>query len=175
MDRIRIILSHLNMNNFRLYWNKTKEHVIQEKRAFIYSGTFISIFLINDQFGYNLTKCVGPSMEPTIATSGETVIVDRFSRKFLNKPLQKGDIVIARSPKEDGKLICKRIQGVPGDRIHYTTYFGGSGTFKLGEGEIWLLGDNPANSFDSRHYGPVPIESIQGKVIYNVTRWKFYE
>ena len=33
------------------------------------------------------------------------------------------------------------------------------------KGHVWLLGDNPDESIDSRHYGPVPIGLIQGKAI----------
>lgn len=32
-------------------------------------------------------------------------------------------------------------------------------------GAAFLSGDNPAASYDSRHYGPVPIENIAGKVL----------
>lgn len=32
-------------------------------------------------------------------------------------------------------------------------------------GAAFLVGDNPAASYDSRHYGPVPIENIAGKVL----------
>lgn len=32
-------------------------------------------------------------------------------------------------------------------------------------GAVFLAGDNPAVSYDSRHYGPVAIENIAGKVL----------
>ncbi|NUP09305.1 MAG: signal peptidase I [Polyangiaceae bacterium] len=37
---------------------------------------------------------------------------------------------------------------------------------RLGEGEFFLLGDNRHNAFDSRETGPVPFETIVGKVVY---------
>lgn len=36
------------------------------------------------------------------------------------------------------------------------------------KGHVWLLGDNPEESIDSRHYGPVPIGLIQGKAICKI-------
>lgn len=32
-------------------------------------------------------------------------------------------------------------------------------------GHVWLAGDNLANSTDSRHYGPVPLGMVRGKVL----------
>jgi len=33
---------------------------------------------------------------------------------------------------------------------------------------VWLEGDNPENSTDSRTYGPVPQAMIRGKVFFKV-------
>ncbi|SPO46104.1 related to IMP1 - protease, mitochondrial [Moesziomyces antarcticus] len=41
-------------------------------------------------------------------------------------------------------------------------------------GHVWLAGDNLANSTDSRHYGPVPLGMVRGKVVARVypnPRW----
>ena len=40
---------------------------------------------------------------------------------------------------------------------------------------MWLLGDNPSNSRDSRHYGPVPMGLIIGKAVFrfNIRTWNF--
>ncbi|XP_053698329.1 mitochondrial inner membrane protease subunit 1 [Sabethes cyaneus] len=58
--------------------------------------------------------CIGPSMEPTLHTNN-VLVTDRLSPR-LNK-LQRGDIVIARSPTNPMQHVCKRIVGLPGDRI----------------------------------------------------------
>lgn len=39
------------------------------------------------------------------------------------------------------------------------------------QGHVFLCGDNLANSTDSRHYGPVPLGLVRGKVIARVS-WK---
>ncbi|SPO21492.1 related to IMP1 - protease, mitochondrial [Ustilago trichophora] len=41
-------------------------------------------------------------------------------------------------------------------------------------GHVWLAGENMANSTDSRHYGPVPLGMVRGKVLARVwpnPRW----
>ncbi|CDR88095.1 related to IMP1-protease, mitochondrial [Sporisorium scitamineum] len=41
-------------------------------------------------------------------------------------------------------------------------------------GHVWLAGENMANSTDSRHYGPVPLGMVRGKVLARVSpnpRW----
>ena len=35
----------------------------------------------------------------------------------------------------------------------------------MGEGEVFVLGDNRYNSTDSRHVGTINVDSITGKVI----------
>ena len=40
------------------------------------------------------------------------------------------------------------------------------------QGHVWLQGDNPLNSTDSRHYGPVPYALLRGRVFLKVqTHW----
>ena len=36
------------------------------------------------------------------------------------------------------------------------------------EGHVWVLGDNPAQSRDSRWFGPVPLSDVTGKIVW---RW----
>lgn len=57
-----------------------------------------------------------------------------------------GDIVVARSPRT-GKAIVKRV------------------AFPSDAGAVFLLGDNPPESVDSREYGAVPVEELAGKVL----------
>ena len=45
----------------------------------------------------------------------------------------------------------------------------GEGKFiKVPKGYIWVVGDNLSNSTDSRHYGPVPLAMVKGKVLARV-------
>ena len=36
------------------------------------------------------------------------------------------------------------------------------------QGHIWVAGDNADASHDSRHYGPVPMALVEGRVMYQV-------
>ena len=84
--------------------------------------------------------CEGKSMNPTLR-DGETVLVDRAAE------IGVGDIVVARHPVEQISEVVKRVARI-NERGHY-----------------FLVGDNPDDSEDSRHYGAVTREYIRGKVV----------
>ena len=79
-------------------------------------------------------------MNPTLE-DGEVVLVDREAK------IDVGDIVVAKHPIEQNSDVVKRVLRV-NDR-----------------GDFFLIGDNPDNSTDSRHYGAVTREYIKGKVV----------
>ena len=66
-------------------------------------------------------------------------------------PLRVGDVVVARRPDRPELEIIKRIQAIDGN------------------GAIFLKGDNPSASTDSRQFGAVPREQIVARV-----RWRYW-
>lgn len=125
----------------------------------------------------------GESMLPTLQ-SGNVVLVEQVSYRGTN-PINRGDIVAARFPADSAKVrLIKRVIGLPGERIHvqggqvyindhlliepYTTP--GSSPFDsdkdtlLRDDQYFLIGDNRPGSGDSRLWGPVFRQDIQGKV-----------
>src|SRR5215218_4524898 len=84
--------------------------------------------------------CEGRSMNPTLK-DGEVVLVDREAE------VNVGDIVVAKHPIEQDGEVVKRVSRI-NERGHY-----------------FLIGDNPDDSTDSRHYGAVTREYIKGKVV----------
>jgi len=36
------------------------------------------------------------------------------------------------------------------------------------KGYVWVEGDNPLYSIDSRHYGPLPLSNVRGRVVYRM-------
>jgi signal peptidase I len=67
---------------------------------------------------------------------------------------REGEVVAAASPR-DGLPIVKRVAAD-------STIGSGRG---LGADSLFLLGDNPPESLDSRDYGPIPIEAVSGRVL----------
>ncbi|XP_011203279.2 mitochondrial inner membrane protease subunit 1 [Bactrocera dorsalis] len=124
--------------------------------------------------------CNGPSMEPTLH-SKNILLTERISTRFHNP--RRGDIIIAVSPTDPKQFICKRIVGIPGDRIvlkNNTRPIEAdidvlviNKKQKVNEfqdeyvprGYIWIEGDNSENSSDSRYYGPIPLGLVKSRVV----------
>jgi nickel-type superoxide dismutase maturation protease len=83
-----------------------------------------------------LRRVEGASMTPKYP-HGRLVLAWRFS-----KP-KKGDVVIVKHHRLE---LIKRVD-------------------QLQEDKVFLLGDNPDESTDSRHYGWLPLSSIMGVVL----------
>lgn len=64
--------------------------------------------------------------------------------------------------------VCKRIRGVEGDIVYHRNKAGQPVLTRIPVGHVWLLGDNPDNSNDSRYYGPVPLGMLQGRVFAKI-------
>lgn len=128
------------------------------------------------------------SMVPTI-NEGQRIIVWKIFRYFdwEHRGIEFGDIVVFKHTEgsEKEKLLVKRVIGMPGDRIRIENglvfrndsplvedYVKNGDSFFMNEitvpeNEIFVLGDNRRNSFDSRYweYQTVPIKNIVGEVI----------
>jgi inner membrane protease subunit 1 len=110
-------------------------------------------------------------MLPTLAEGGEIVIEDRISVHLNPGKLQRGELVILSSPLEPQRSICKRVIGLAGDTVCVdpTGQLAPSTEHVLvPKGHIWIVGDNAAESRDSRWYGPVPIALVHGRLYARV-------
>lgn len=101
-------------------------------------------------------------MEPTLE-SNNILLTEHISPRLQR--LRRGDIIIAKSPSNPKQNICKRITGLPGDKVrgHFP-----SRSHVVPRGHVWLEGDNSSNSSDSRIYGPVPEGLIRSRVVCRV-------
>ena len=95
----------------------------------------------------------GDSMLPTLH-DGDFVLIDKKPKAY-----SMGDICVLIPPDDGNNIVIKRITKIMGLDIHN----GKSIT------NFWFLGDNRNNSYDSRDYGWVNIENIEGRVI---KQWK---
>lgn len=120
------------------------------------------------------------SMDPTLR-AGDSVLAAKFAYR-LAEP-RRGDVVLFEAPN-DGAPTIKRVVGIPGDTVAvrdgvlfvngekrwegYVDYGLTDSTFlgptDVPEGHVYLMGDNRANSLDSRSYGPVPEADLLGRV-----------
>jgi len=105
--------------------------------------------------------------------------------KFLFHGPQRGDVVVFRYPKDPSRDFIKRVIGVPGDTVAIregVVYVNGialredytvnPGATDMPEQLVppksyFVLGDNRANSSDSRSWGFVPEENIIGKALFS--------
>ena len=85
----------------------------------------------------------GSSMFPTFKDNQIIICTKIFSRKNL----KEGKVYVYKSPS--GKLVIKRLSQV--ERVSFGTYY-------------YFLGDNPAESYDSRNYGYIAEKDIVAKV-----------
>jgi len=81
--------------------------------------------------------------------------------------------VTFHSVVEPGESVIKRIIGLQGDYVMLNTPGSGSDTMiQVPEGHCWVAGDNLPYSRDSRHFGPMPMALIKGKIVAKILPWR---
>jgi signal peptidase I len=130
------------------------------------------------------------SMAPTLV-AGDHVLVDK--RAYRDAAPRRGDLVVFRAPRT-GEVLLKRVVAVGGDTVGIedgvlvvdgrrprepyadpeaidSVYFG---PVRVRAGTVFVLGDNRADSEDSRDFGAVPARDVIGRVqarIWPPARW----
>jgi len=119
------------------------------------------------------------SMQPTLH-EGNLLVVNKLAYK-LGEP-KRGDIIIFHYQGTLTEDYIKRVIGLPGDTIdigggvvrvngqaitepYIAELPGYTGTWKVPEGELFVLGDNRNRSSDSHDWGFVKQEWVVGKAI----------
>ncbi len=87
-------------------------------------------------------RVVNRSMEPT-ASSGDFLLVN--PRAYRNERPRPGDVVIARHPHVQSRMITKRVMNVADERVE-------------------LVSDNLDEGQDSRDFGLLPLSLVCGQV-----------
>ncbi|MGB8060923.1 MAG: signal peptidase I [Candidatus Sulfotelmatobacter sp.] len=140
-------------------------------------SAFIIIFL------YQPVKVEGTSMMPSLEDQ-ERIFVNKFVYRL--EPIERGDIVVFRYPRDPSKSYIKRVIGMAGDRIRIDggqVYVNGQA---LDESYVppeytdsrsypenvvpphsyFVLGDHRSMSNDSRDFGSVNQSFIYGKAVF---------
>ena len=130
------------------------------------------------------------SMEPTLHV-GDRILVNKLSVRFGT--INVGDIIVFKAPPtehcDDGSYsdLVKRVIGLPGQTItskSNTVYVNGKPLkepwkywpdlnpaikkLKVPVNNYYVMGDNRANSCDSRFWGTVPRSDIIGKAFFRM-------
>jgi signal peptidase I len=140
-------------------------------------SAFIIIFL------YQPVKVEGTSMMPGLEDQ-ERIFVNKFVYRW--EPIERGDIVVFRYPRDTSKSYIKRVIGVAGDRIRIENgqvYVNGEaldedyvptdyadarsyGEVVVPKDSFFVLGDHRTMSNDSRDFGTVNDRYIYGKAVF---------
>jgi signal peptidase I len=89
----------------------------------------------------------GPSMEPAFR-SGDRLLVNRLA--YRTSDPRAGEVVVLRDPERDGQVLLKRVAKAADQA-------------DPGPSRIYVLGDNAAESRDSRTFGAVDRAQIIGR------------
>jgi len=133
------------------------------------------------------------SMESTLIV-GDQIVVSKIA--YLFRDVHRGDVVVFTLPESvptdrPGEPLIKRVVALGGDTVRLTSTAlfvngtrqpappmsaaqgpirliedGLSDTFVVPSGHAYVIGDNRANSYDSRSWGPLPIDRIQGMPLF---------
>jgi len=140
-------------------------------------SAFIIIFL------YQPVKVEGTSMMPSLEDQ-ERIFVNKFVYRL--EPIERGDIVVFRYPRDPSKSYIKRVIGMQGDDIRIDggqvyvngkaldeTYVPSEYTDQRSYPDIvvpphcyFVLGDHRSMSNDSREFGSVNQSFIYGKAVF---------
>jgi len=129
----------------------------------------------------------GASMDPTFAT-GQFLVVDRLTYDF-KKPA-RGDVIIFEYPNDPSTYYIKRIIGLPGETVNINDgkvtiinkenpngivldepylspehFSHDTSSTTLTSTQYFVMGDNRAQSSDSRFWGPLESHFIIGRPI----------
>ena len=170
----------------------TKEVLMREAKEWAQSILVALVLtLIIRTFVVQAFKIPSGSMRPTLL-EGDKLFVNKYIYRF--KAPKRGDIIVFKYPVDPKKDFIKRLVASGGEEVeirdgkiyvsgkvlddprtfgkfyyyNHDPYGSPRETIKVPEENYFVLGDNSANSTDSRFWGFVPKKNVLGKAIF---RW----
>ncbi|GAB7347193.1 hypothetical protein MBLNU459_g3302t1 [Dothideomycetes sp. NU459] len=136
------------------------------------SAFLLAVHIFTDYF-YDIRGTWGISMQPTLAPTGDSVLVSKYYRH--GRGVEVGDIISFKHPMREDVRASKRVIGMPGDFVLRDTPDKGKGMMiQVPQGHCWVVGDNLNHSRDSRMIGPIPLALVRGKVIATFSGWSLW-
>ncbi len=153
-------------------------------RRVVLFAAVIAVLLLVRTFVLEPVRVRSDSMAPALSP-GAMLLIDKAT--FHTRDPRRGEIVVAIDPRNGGSII-KRVVAVGGDSVGIENgvlvvngaavaephvdnenmggyYFGPDA---VPAGYVFLLGDNRDTSEDSRAFGPVAVDDIDGKVLAKI-------
>jgi signal peptidase I len=147
----------------------------------LFISVAVSVFII--VFVYQPVKVEGTSMMPGLDDQ-ERIFINKFVYHW--EPIERGDVIVFRYPRDPSKSYIKRVIGVAGDRVliedgrvwvngkQLNEYYvpdefrdeRSFAEYKVPSGSYFVLGDHRNLSSDSREFGAVPDRYIYGKAVF---------
>ena len=143
----------------------------------------IALLILGRMFVFHTVRIEGTSMNNTLKRGDVVLVVS-----LLGSEPNRGDIVECRFPGRDGTYV-KRVIGLPGEFVEiagndtlinglplqekYVSSEAEDYSIQLGHDQYLLLGDNRAESYDSRaaEIGPADLSAFTGRVVFKL--WPF--
>ena len=92
----------------------------------------------------------GSSMRPALEPGDWALAISARS-------VRRGDVVVLEHPERPGFELVKRVVAVGGDAVLERR--------PIFPGELWVEGDDPSASADSRRFGPVRREDVRARLV----------
>jgi signal peptidase I len=157
--------------------------VARTKTVVSLSAQLIVLLLIAAAFFIRTSPVDGLSMEPRVH-AGEIVLINTLAYRL--GPLRRGDVIAFHHDAPTTETYIKRVVGLPGERIDVrdgvVTIDGralaepyvqfrdkrSAPTVSVPPGAYYVLGDNRAESDDSRNWGVLHQADVVGKALVGV-------
>lgn len=128
-----------------------------------------------DTFG-SVARVDGISMQPTFNPNNTVDLVFLSYLPIRFGAIERGDIIVAVSPRNPNETIIKRVTGVEGDIVMSKKNTNSPSVRKVvPEGYYWIEGDHKGHTYDSTSFGPISGGLVIAKVpaiIWPPSRWQ---